>query len=108
MLAAVAEATEMSDREDNVVSACEVLLDLQRDLGYPGPESAAAPFWDRPYRSVNPAVPQALLAGLTDPELIRLPPDLGAVGQWVDADSVLMSPERRAGLQSAYRKWAQA
>jgi hypothetical protein len=110
LLAAATEAgaTEMSDREDNVVSAFEVLLDAQRDLGYPGPESAVAPFWSRPYRGVNPAVPEGLLAGITDPEVARLPPDLGAVGQWVDSDAVLMSPGRRADLQSAYRTWAQA
>jgi hypothetical protein len=108
LLAAAAGTTEMSVREDNVESACEVLLDAQRALGYPGPGSATAPFWSRPYRSVNPAVPQGLLGAITDPEVARLPPDLGAVGQWVDADAVLMSPGRRMDLQAAYRAWAVA
>jgi hypothetical protein len=63
------------------------------------------PFFDRPYRTVDQAVPQGLLAGITDPDVARLPPMVGAIEQWVDSTDVLSSPGRRAVLQAAYRAW---
>ena len=66
------------------------------------------PFFDRPYRTVDRAVPQGLLAGITDPDVARLPPMVGSVEQWADSSDVLSSPGRRAALQAAYRAWAKA
>ena len=94
------------DRENALTAACELLLDRQRANGLPAPASAVIPFWDRPYRTVDQAVPQRLLAGLTDPDVARLPPLVGAVEQWADSTDVLSSPGRRAALQTAYRAWA--
>jgi hypothetical protein len=47
------------------------------------------PFWDRPYRGIDEAVPRALLAELPDPELSRLPLGIGPIEQWVDNTDVL-------------------
>jgi hypothetical protein len=63
------------------------------------------PFFDRPYRTVDHAVPDALLAGLADPDVARLPPMVGAIEQWADSTDVLSSPGRRAALQAVYRGW---
>ena len=63
------------------------------------------PFFDRPYRTVDQAVPQGLLAGIADPDVARLPPLVGAIEQWADSTDVLSSPGRRAALQAAYRAW---
>jgi hypothetical protein len=94
------------ERENALAAACEELLDLQRERGQPAPAFAVIPFFDRPYRTVDQAVPQGLLAGITDPDVARLPPMVGAIEQWVDSTDVLSSPGRRAALQSAYRATA--
>jgi hypothetical protein len=96
------------ERENALAAACEVLLDVQRERGQPAPESAVIPFFDRPYRTVDQAVPQGLLVGITDPDVARLPPMVGSIEQWVDCADVLSSPGRRAALQAAYRAWAGA
>lgn len=105
--AAVAEPG-WRNREDALAAGCEVLFDLQRERGYPVPGPAVVPFFDRPYRTVDGAVPHGLLAGVTDPEVARLPPMVGSVEQWADSTDVLSSPGRRAALQAAYRAWADA
>jgi hypothetical protein len=64
------------------------------------------PFFDRPYRTVDGAVPERLLSCITDPDVARLPPMVGSIEQWVDCTDVLASPGRRAALQTAYRAWA--
>jgi hypothetical protein len=51
-------------------------------------------------------VPETLLAAVTDPDVARLPPMVGSVGQWADSVDVLSSPGRRAALQAAYRSWS--
>lgn len=108
LLDAAAAAPGWRERENALASACEVLLGIQRDRGHPAPESAVIPFFDRPYRTVDQAVPQGLLAGITDPDVARLPPMAGSIEQRVDSTDVLSSPGRRAALQAAYRAWAGA
>jgi len=66
------------------------------------------PFFDRPYRTLDEAVPRALLDGFTDPEVARLPPMIGSLEQWIDSTDVLSSPGRRAALRAAYRGLAGA
>ena len=99
-------APEWRERENALAAACEVLLSTQRERGLPAPESAVFPFFDRPYRTVDRAVPQGLLSGITDPDVARLPPLVGSIEQWVDSTDVLSSPGRRAAAQAAYRAWA--
>jgi hypothetical protein len=105
LLDAAAAASGWRERENALAAACEVLLDVQREQGQPAPASAVIPFFDRPYRTVDQAVPQRLLASLTDPNVVRLPPLVGAIEQWVDSTDVLSSPGRRAALQATYRAW---
>lgn len=104
-LAAAANAPGWRDRESGLAEACEVLLSAQRARGLPAPAPAVTPFWDRPYRIVAEAVPAALLAGITDPEVTRLPASIGSVEQWISSVDVLASPVRRSALQAAYRGW---
>ncbi len=103
-----AASPRWQERENALATGCEVLLGIQRERGQPAPESAVIPFFDRPYRAVDQAVPLGLLAGITDPDVARLPPMVGSIEQWVDCTDVLSSPSRRAALQMAYRAWAGA
>ena len=103
-----AAAPRWRQRENALASACEVLLEIQRERGLPAPKSAVIPFFDRPYRTVDQAVPDGLLAGVADPDVARLPPTVGAIEQWADSTDVLSSPGRRTALQAAYRAWADA
>jgi len=105
-LAAAAAAPDWRDREGGLADACEVLLNAQRARGLPAPASAVTQFWDRPYRTVDDAVSQALLAGVTDPQLAGLPVLAGSIEQWVSSVDVLASPARRSALRAAYREWA--
>jgi hypothetical protein len=100
-----AAAPGWRERENALAAGCEVLLGIQRERLLPAPESAVIPFFNRPYRTVDQAVPQALLAGITDPDVARLPPAVGSIEQWVDSTDVLSHPGRRAALRSAYRDW---
>ena len=101
-----AAAPQWRDRENALASACRVLLGLQRERGLPAPEPAVIPFFDRPYRTLDGAVPRALLDGIADPDVRRLPPIVGCMEQWMDCVDVLSSPGRRAALQAAYRSLA--
>lgn len=108
LLDAAAAAPRWRERENALAAACEVLLGTQRERGHPAPESAVIPFFDRPYRTVDRAVPQGLLAGITDPDVARLPPMVGSIEQWIDSTDVLSSSGRRTALRAAYRAWAGA
>ena len=108
LLDSAVTAAGWREREDALAAACEALLNLQRERGLPAPKPAVIPFFDRPYRTVDRAVPQELLAGITDPDVAWLPPMAGSIEQWVDSTDVLSSPDRRAALQAAYRAWASA
>lgn len=105
LLDAAMSAPEWREREDGLAGACEELLDLQRERGLPAPDTAVIPFFSRPYRTVDAAVPQLLLRGITDPEVAGLPPLVGAAEQWADSPDVLADPVRRMGLRAAYRAW---
>jgi Domain of unknown function (DUF4037) len=108
LLDAAAAVPCWRDRENALAGACEVLLDVQRERMLPAPGSAVVPFFDRPFRTVDQAVPRGLLTGITDPDVARLPPLVGSVEQWIDSVDVLSASGRRASLQSAYQAWAAA
>jgi Domain of unknown function (DUF4037) len=106
-LTAAASAPGWRDREDGLAGACEILLRAQRARGLPVPASAVIPFWGRPYRTVDDAVAESLLADISDAEVIRLPAGVGSIEQWVGNVDVLANPARRAALQAGYRAWAE-
>jgi Domain of unknown function (DUF4037) len=101
----VTAGTDWRDREDAVGRVAELLLAVQRDRGLPAPRPALNPYWNRAYRHINVAIPDALTAGISDPELARLPADMGSIEQWVDHVELLQRPARRAGLSASYRAW---
>ena len=105
-LAEAVTAPGWRSRESGLARACEVLLSAQRERGLPVPAPAVTGFWDRPYRSVDEAVPQALLADITNPQVTGLPASVGSVEQWASSVDILASPARRAAVQAAYRAWA--
>jgi len=105
LLAAAATMGAWRDRESALAAAAETLLGVQRERGLPAPDRAVVPFWDRPYRAIDLAVPAGLLADITDAEVARLPPGIGSVEQWADSVDVLASPGRRSALQAAYLAW---
>jgi Domain of unknown function (DUF4037) len=105
LLNAATTAPGWREREDALAAAIEVLVDRQRAIGLPAPESGVTGFWDRPFRKVAGEVQRDLLAGITDPEVARLPPGIGSIEQWADSVDLLSSPGRRAALQPAYRAW---
>jgi hypothetical protein len=105
LLDAAATGHDWRAREDALATGCKLLLDVQRAHGHPAPAGAVIPFWDRPYRTVDEAVPQQLLAAVTNPDVARLPPMVGAIEQWADSTDVLANAGRRVALQSAYRAW---
>ena len=100
-LAAAAAAPGWRDREGGLAEACEVLLNAQRARGLPAPSAAVTRFWDRPYRTVDDAVPQALLADITDPQVTGLPL-IGSIEQWTSSVDILASPGHRSALRAAY------
>ena len=104
-LTAAMTAPGWRGRENGLARACEVLLSAQRARGLPAPASAVTRFWDRPYRSIDQAVQQTLLAGITNPDVTRLPP-VGSIEQWTSSVDILASPARRAALRAAYQAWA--
>lgn len=107
-LAEAATAPDWRDRESGLADACEVLLSAQRARGLPVPASTVTAFMDRPYRTVDQAVPQALLADVTDPQIARLPGSIGSIDQWVSSVDILGNPANRMALRAAYERWAHA
>jgi hypothetical protein len=105
LLGEAAGAPGWRAREDALGAASELLLGQQKERGLAAPGSAIVSFWDRPYRTVDDAVPRMLLDGVTDPDVTRLPPLVGSVEQWADSTEVLSSPGRRAALRAAWRAW---
>ena len=106
-LAASATAPGWREREGSLAEACEVLLSVQHARGLPGPGSAITRFWDRPFRTVDDAIAEALLGGIADPQVSRLPAGVGSIEQWADNVDVLASPGRRRALRTAYRSWTE-
>jgi hypothetical protein len=105
-LTAAAVAPDWRGRESGLAQACEVLLGTQRGRGLPAPPAAITPFWDRPYRTVDEAVQEVLLADITDPQVVGLPASIGSVEQWASSVDILASPARRSALRAAYKEWA--
>jgi Domain of unknown function (DUF4037) len=105
-LTAAATASDWHDRENGLASACEALLSAQRARGLPAPAVAVTAFWGRPYRTIDQAIPRALMADITDPQVGRLPAGIGSIEQWVGNVDILAHPDRRQTLRAIYRTWA--
>jgi hypothetical protein len=99
-LTAAAVAPDWRDRENGLADAGEALLSallgVQRARGLPAPARAVSSFWDRHCRTVDQAVPEALLADITDPNVTRLPPGSGRSSSGPTTLTSLPTP--RAGV----------
>ncbi|MEO3747522.1 DUF4037 domain-containing protein [Plantactinospora sp. B5E13] len=92
-------------RQAALCDAYELVGAWQNRLGLADPvDPTRRPFHDRPYPVLDAGrFAAALLARITDPELVGLPP-LGAVDQVVDSTAVLCRPPlARAVLAAAHR-----
>ena len=107
LLTAAVTANPWQAREQAIAEAAEMLLDVQRARGLPGPEHAIGGFFNRPFRTVNESVVRLLMAEVIDERLHKLP-GVGGVDQWIDADEVLSNPSLRASAAVAYRAWSDA
>lgn len=66
LLETASAAPDWRERETALADAAEVLLDRQCARGLPAPATAVTRFWNRPYRTIDQTVPEALLNGITD------------------------------------------
>jgi hypothetical protein len=101
LLAAAVAAPGWREREDALAGAAEALAGCQRDRGLPAPRPAVTMFFDRPYRTVDLAVAQGLLDGITDPEVARLTPLIGSVNHWADGPELIPTASRLPAVQAA-------
>lgn len=98
LLADALAASAWREREGILVAAIELLAKAQRQRGLPTPDVVVTPFWDRPYRMVDPQVPAMLAEGWSEPLV-------GSIEQWVDSPDVLARPHNRPAVIAAYREW---
>ncbi len=60
-------------------------------------------YYDRPFQVIRgERFAEAIRAGITDPEILALPPNIGSVDQWVDSTDVLGQSARRQRLRGLY------
>lgn len=84
-------------RSASLATALDLLAEHQHGLGLGAAGPACVPLWDRPYLHIHPALTSALTAGITDPDVLKLPLGLGAVEQRSDNVDLLMDlAQRRA------------
>ena len=103
LLGTAIAAETWPEREEGLCKALESLLEVQRRVGLPAPGSATRSFFDRPFRCLSPEVVAMLQSDIEDPVVRGLPLGVGAVEQWVDNVDVLVQPDRRKALTSAWR-----
>ena len=77
---------------DSEASICAVLDELAG-------RSITVPFFDRPYRCIEPAFMASLHTDLP------LPIGIGSVEMWCDNVDVLAKPDRRVAPRAAYENW---
>jgi hypothetical protein len=97
-------ADSWPEREQALTLAYEFVAGMHNDLGITEPLSAQVqPFYDRPFQVLNAErFADAIQAAISDPEVQALPPNLGAIDQFVDSTDVLTYPERFNRLKLMY------
>lgn len=102
-LTSAMSAEHWTGRQAAIAEALAALHEAQRLAGLPTAAGVPTePFHDRPFLGVRAAVPDLLLAGVTDPLLQALPPGAGSVEQWVDNVRVLTNPGHRLAAARSY------
>jgi len=96
VLAEALGATAWPQREDSLCIAYEYLAGAHNQLGLARPvEPTVRLFFDRPLRVLAAGrFADATRQGITDPEVLALPADIGGVDQFVDNTKVLSFADR--------------
>jgi hypothetical protein len=95
-------AADWPAREAGLAGAAAAVHARQGETGLPTVADPIVRFWDRPYITVSPDLPEALVGAITDPAVAALPAGVGSIEQWVDNVDVLSWPDRRAAAASAW------
>jgi hypothetical protein len=95
-------AADAGQRQAALCEAYELAGAWQNRLGLAAPvEATRRPYFDRPYPVIGAGrFAEALLAGVRDPDVARLPP-VGAVDQFVDSTPALTEPRLARALMTA-------
>ena len=101
-------APDWQTRQTALSAAIECLAERQAALGLPSASPAVEPFFNRPFRTTNGAIPTALRDGMSDPEVRRLPLGLGSIEQWCDNVDFLSWPQRRVAAKELFVRLVQA
>jgi len=78
--AATATAVDWRTRERALADAADILPAPSTPPGPTDPGIRCETVLGPPYRTIDPAVPAAVLACVTDPHITCLPPGIGSVG----------------------------
>ena len=87
-------AANWSERERQLCTAYEIIAQAHNALNItqPGPTQVSN-FHDRPFKVIQAeAFAYLTRAAITDPEVLALPPHIGASDQFVDSTDVLSDP----------------
>lgn len=104
LLRAVCAATNWRERESALAASYRLLAEQQNRLGIAEPISTETMlYYDRPFQVIRAErFAKAIRAGISDPEILALPPNVGSVDQWVDSTDVLSASGRRQRLRRLY------
>jgi hypothetical protein len=96
-------AREWREREAGVVAAAQALAHHHNAMGWTDPvDPTPRDFFNRPFTVLFAGrFGEALMATVTDPVVRALPPNLGAIDQYIDATDAFNQP----GLHHAIREW---
>jgi hypothetical protein len=97
-LAGAASGETWQQRQGNLASALQVLLDAQNGLGLSYVAEATIPFWDRPYVHPDSRIIAQLMDGVTDPTIRALPVGVGSAEQRTDNVALLTDAAARRSL----------
>ena len=103
-LAGVAAATSWRERERHLSAAYTVVASLHNGLEITDPlPTDVSRFHQRPYLVIGAErFTRAIRARIADERMRRLPPDVGAIDQFVDSTDVLTNPSLCAKLKAVY------
>lgn len=100
-LSCVLGTPSWQERGRQLAHALELLADHQELGGLPQVSPVCAPFWDRPYVHLNPAMVPTVTGSITDPEIRALPTGLGSIEQRSDNVDLLVHADRRRAATGA-------
>jgi hypothetical protein len=105
IIEAVLAAEDWQTREGHLAWLYEHVAAMHNVLGLTEPLSTeTSNFHDRPFQVLHAdRFAEALRSTIVDADVLRLPPAVGAVDQWVDSTDVLSNPAQYRPLAALYR-----